>query len=232
MRKRQTMTATLAACALAAGLGLAGCFPQTGSADVADAASGSDTAQSVVEGSGTSATSSTSADSATSAELSASTTIPGEERWSSAEATDATGAASTDDERAQLRADAEARGLTVFEGTVRLMNGVELCELEGNDPEMFSGTDVLSESSYAILMLDGEQTVQGGYGDGSTGERTSDHVSLGQSLPYPGVEDTASVWEPYREMRVCVAGEPWLPTDVSLPLAPRMTMGEILYVVE
>lgn len=133
-------------------------------------------------------------------------------------------------EREALRAAAEEQGLSVFEGTVRIVNGTELCEMAGVEPNTIGREEVIAESTYAILVLDQPTTVQGNYGDGSTGEQEASYIGLGQNIPaYEGVEDTASALLPYNGMHACLAGQVQFPTDVSLPLAPRMNVNEVLY---
>lgn len=216
-----------AAFVLTAGLALSGCFGQSSASSEQSVTSTS--GASVVETSGDDANSSKANDASdtVSSDVSSATADVASTRVG------ASGAVSenpSNEDRNVLRADAEARGLQVFEGTLRIVSGTELCELEGIDPEMVMGKEAAEESTFAVLILDEPTKVAGGYGDGSAGEQEATHIGVGQNVPaYAGVEDTASQLLSYDGARVCVAGNPWFPTDVSLPLAPRMYSGELLY---
>lgn len=135
-----------------------------------------------------------------------------------------------EEEHAAARAAAESEGLSVFTGTVRVMSGTELCAYEEVDPNMNGDADVVAESTYVILVLDEETHVVGMGADGSPREGDADHIGIGRSIPaFDFVEDSAGKWGKYDGVRICVAGEPWFQTDVSLPFAPRMYDAELLY---
>lgn len=126
---------------------------------------------------------------------------------------------------------AESEGKTVLVGTVRMVDGPDIFEYEGVDPEMLGGKGSEEGNTYAILELDEEVTLSGMGADGSPrdGEK-ADHIGLGEDLPkYDFTEDTASQWKKYEGKRVCVAGDVWFPTDVSFPLSGRMSDAEVLY---
>lgn len=213
--------------ALTAGMMLSGCFGQSNVSSGQSVMSTS--GASVVETSDSDTNSSMANDASDTANSDVSSTMPDVASTRVGAAGAVSENASTEDRNA-LRADAEARGLQVFEGTLRIMSGTELCELEGIDPEMVMGKDAAEESRFAVLILDEPTMVTGGYGDGSAGEQEATHIGVGQNVPaYTGVEDTVSQLLSYDGARVCVAGNPWFPTDVSLPLAPRMYSGELLY---
>ena len=134
-------------------------------------------------------------------------------------------------EHAAVRAEAEANGLSVFTGTVHVMGGTDLCAFEDVDPNMNGNPDDVAMSTYAILVLDGTEHVVGMGADGPPREGDADHVGIGKHVAIFGDlgDDSASRWAEYDGMRVCVAGEPWFQTDVSLPFAPRMFDAELLY---
>lgn len=148
-----------------------------------------------------------------------------------AKAAEEEAAKALEEEHAAARAAAESEGLSVFTGTVRVMSGTELCAYEEVDPDMNGDADVVAESTYVILVLDGTEHVVGMGADGSPREGDADHIGIGKSIPAFSdfVEDTASAWVEYDGQRICVAGKPWFQTDVSLPFAPRMDEVELLY---
>ncbi len=147
-----------------------------------------------------------------------------------AKAAEEEAAKALEEEHAAARAAAESEGLSVFTGTVRVMTGTDLCSFEDVDPNMNGDADVVAESTYVILVLDGTEHVVGMGADGSPREGDADHIGIGRSIPaFDFVEDSASKWSEYDGVRICVAGEPWFQTDVSLPFAPRMYDAELLY---
>lgn len=136
-----------------------------------------------------------------------------------------------EEEHAQLRLAAEEQGLTVFVGTVRVMGGLDLCAYEDVDPHMNDNAEVIEQSTYVILELDETTHIVGMGADGSPREGDADHIGIGRSIPaHDFIEDTSSTWADYDGQRICVAGEPWFQTDVSLPFAPRMYDAQLLYV--
>lgn len=143
-------------------------------------------------------------------------------------------AAEIEKANASAREAAVESGLSVFTGTVRVMSGLDLCEYEGADPNMNGTADTVAESTYVILVLDGSEHVVGMAADGSPRESDADHIGIGQLIPayLDFMEDSSSRWLDYDGKRVCVAGEPWFQTDVSLPFAPRMFDAQLLYVEE
>lgn len=143
-------------------------------------------------------------------------------------------AAAIEKANASAREAALENGLSVFTGTVRVMSGTDLCTYEDVDPNMNGDADAIAESTYVILVLDGSEHVVGMGADGSPREGDADHIGIGKSIPAYSdfVEDTSSRWLDYDGKRVCVAGDPWFQTDVSLPFAPRMFDAQLLYVEE
>lgn len=143
-------------------------------------------------------------------------------------------AAAIEKANASAREAAEQSGLSVFTGTVRVMSGTDLCTYEDVDPNMNGDADAIAESTYVILVLDGSEHVVGMGADGSPREGDADHIGIGKFIPAYSdfVEDTSSRWLDYDGKRVCVAGDPWFQTDVSLPFAPRMFDAQLLYVEE
>lgn len=143
---------------------------------------------------------------------------------------EAEAAAALEAEHESTRAAAEGEGLSVFVGTVHIMTGEELCAYEDKPVEMFY-EDAASDTTYVILELDETTHVVGERADGSPGEGDADHIGIGRNIPaFDFVEDSASFWTDYDGQRVCVAGNPWFQTDVSLPYAPRMYDAQLLYV--
>lgn len=143
-------------------------------------------------------------------------------------------AAAIEKANASAREAALENGLSVFTGTVRVMSGTDLCTYEDVDPNMNGDADAIAESTYVILVLDGSEHVVGMGADGSPREGDADHIGIGKFIPAYSdfVEDTSSRWLDYDGKRVCVAGDPWFQTDVSLPFAPRMFDAQLLYVEE
>ena len=92
------------------------------------------------------------------------------------------------------------------------------------------------QATKALARIDVEALAGGGVrlgelADGSPGEGDADHIGIGRDIPaFDFVEDSASFWTDYDGQRVCVAGNPWFQTDVSLPYAPRMYDAQLLYV--
>lgn len=143
---------------------------------------------------------------------------------------EAEAAAAVEAEHEAARTAAENEGLSVFVGTVNIMSGVDLCAYEDKPVEIF-GADAEGEATYVILELDEITHVVGERADGSPGEGDADHIGIGRNIPaFDFVEDSASFWADYNGQRVCVAGNPWFQTDVSLPYAPRMYDAQLLYV--
>lgn len=145
---------------------------------------------------------------------------------------EAEAAAALEAEHEAARTAAENEGLSVFVGTVNVMTGEELCAYEDKPVEIF-GADAEGEATYVILELGETVHVVGELADGTPGEGDADHMAIGRSVPaWDFVEDSASFWLDYDGQRVCVAGNPWFQTDVSLPYAPRMYDAQLLYVEE
>ncbi len=143
---------------------------------------------------------------------------------------EAEAAAAVEAEHEAARSSAEGEGLSVFTGVVHVMTGEELCAYENKPVEMFY-EDAASDTTYVILELDETVHVVGELADGSPGEGDADHIGIGRDIPaFDFVEDSASFWTDYDGQRVCVAGNPWFQTDVSLPYAPRMYDAQLLYV--
>ena len=140
-------------------------------------------------------------------------------------------AAAKAEEEAAAKAEAEAAAAVEAEHeAARTLTGEELCAYENKPVEMFYD-DAASDTTYVILELDETVHVVGELADGSPGEGDADHIGIGRDIPaFDFVEDSASFWTDYDGQRVCVAGNPWFQTDVSLPYAPRMYDAQLLYV--
>lgn len=143
---------------------------------------------------------------------------------------EAEAAAALEAEHEAARSAAENEGLSVFTGVVHVMTGEDLCAYEDKPVELFY-EDAASDTTYVILVLDETTHVVGERADGSPGEGDADHIGIGRDIPaFDFVDDSASFWRDYDGQRVCVAGNPWFQTDVSLPYAPRMYDAQLLYV--
>lgn len=131
---------------------------------------------------------------------------------------------------------ARGQGLSVYTGTLRIVSGYELLEIQRsqsagmdlgsiNAEEAF-GSRALS-SDYAILMLDGPTDVLAGNGDGmGQREATTTMICL------LGENGDVSSWQAHDGQRVTVSIDPnrsWWPSDASLPLGvPRTMTGQLL----
>lgn len=134
-------------------------------------------------------------------------------------------------EQEQLRSDAEAEGLTVMSGTLSVISGTDLCDLEGLQAAAVGDPDQLGATLYLLLMFDEETELNGTYGDNSGGTRSVTHVGLGVfGTGELGDEDAEAEWTALDGARVCVAGRPWFPSDVSLPVTGRLAEARLLYV--
>jgi len=136
----------------------------------------------------------------------------------------------------QAMADARTQGLSVYEGTLRIVSGYELLEIQKsqdtgmdlgsiNVEEVF-GLRALSES-YAILMLGEPTDVLANNGDGM-GQREA----AATMICLRGENGDVSSWQPYDGQRVTISIDPsrsWWPSDASLPLGvPRTQTGQVL----
>ncbi len=117
---------------------------------------------------------------------------------------------------------AEEAGLTVYTGTLRVLDTDGVCSLQG----VSNPNPGYSEAgAYTLLVFDGATDVDAGNGDGvgrSTGQATMIRLAM----------DDAS-WNSYDGQQVTIAVDPnfiWWPSDTSLPLGEPRTSAFIMLV--
>ncbi|MDO4796979.1 MAG: zinc ribbon domain-containing protein [Coriobacteriales bacterium] len=151
----------------------------------------------------------------------------------------ATAESAAQQQHADLRSQAESQGRQVFEGVVRMVDGEELSQLDGvpinaNGEKCAEGW---RKSSYALLMFDDAQTVDGIQLAEDKVSRDVDHICLGEKNfdTYGGSynRDNASQWEEYDGRRVCVSATGFSQSSgVSNVVVPSPQEVDLLYVVD
>jgi|GEM_PF-4956167 len=134
---------------------------------------------------------------------------------------DKVGAASSQAEHDAAIAEAQNKGRVVLSGTVRVVNGRELCEMHNIDIETLFGDQAAREeqTTYIIVMLDEETSLECMSGDG-TGLRTDTATMISLTKQDP------VWWREHEGERVLIAISPtetWWPSDASLPVGEPRT---------
>ena len=137
------------------------------------------------------------------------------------EAAAAAAAAAAEAARAEAIKQAQADGLDVFQGVVRVMTGAELAQFQGVDLAAIYGgaAEAEANTTYVLLLLNHDTAFECQSGDGM-GLRTdtASMISLtGQDLSY---------WTSRNLQTVTIAIDPtqtWWPSDVRLPLGEPYT---------
>lgn len=136
-------------------------------------------------------------------------------------------------ERAQLRADAEARGQQVFTGVVEVMGGEGVCAISGV-PITANGESVAArwrEATYVLLRLDG---VHSAYINTRAAEDNytteCSYVGLGRSdYTYESASPGLDVWVSRDGMHVCVAAYDISASQGVDLFGPWLDDAELLY---
>ena len=123
---------------------------------------------------------------------------------------------------------ARNRGLQVVSGTIRIFNGEELAEYQGQDLETLFGPDWAAherDEVYVILILDAPQTLSCQYADGSgTSSDTAAMLHID--------DGNADAWRELADQEVTIAfdaNKAWWPSDVRLPLGePAVSEVELI----
>lgn len=131
--------------------------------------------------------------------------------------------------------DAEAAGRLVITGTLQILDGVELCQLQEAPQEMIDSI-ANTDSRYALVVFDEPQMLcvmhSGDFGEPYEGEATMVAVAIDESNDW-GHEGDMSIWEPYDGQVVTVSIDPnetLFPSDVRLPLGqPHTSSAELLF---
>lgn len=148
--------------------------------------------------------------------------------------------AALEQERNELRTQAEERGERVFEGTIRVLDGDGVADLDGV-PIDANGSRVAEawrKSSYVMLMFDEVQTIDNvDFPNDGPITRDADHICLGERYynmyndSYD--RDSASQWFDYDGQRVCVSvTRLWVGDGVSNVTVPTADDPKLLYVIE
>ena len=139
-------------------------------------------------------------------------------------------------EHAQMRADAEAQGRQVFEGTVHVLSAEQVSE-RTDVPLDANGTECEARwraGSYAVLDFDQAGTVRNvnSYSSMDATSVDTDWIGIGRSdSSYDG--DSASKWLDYEGKRVCLScGEFTRSQGVDLFWIPQTTDTVVLYELE
>ena len=149
--------------------------------------------------------------------------------------TDVSGGESASDDIDALIADAQNRGLQVFEGTFLVMTGDKLAEYENMDVMLNGewGAEMERKTTYVILELDEPQNVSGNPADGSPTHTTTTpvtHIGITwRTIDYDNDYGNGDDWYEYDGKHGIIATDLWFQSDASFPFAPRCINTELIH---